>query len=101
MLSGKRPSCRRSVTRAHTHTQTHTHTHTQTHTGIDSAPKVAVLRTGKRTRYAKSEDDVTAANLEKFLERVLNSDVQYTNLKGGPPELTKIEPPADDKKKKK
>jgi len=69
--------------------------------GIDSAPKVAVLRTGKRTRYAKSEDDVTAANLEKFLERVLNSDVQYTNLKGGPPELTKIEPPADDKKKKK
>merc|ERR1711966_300684 len=68
--------------------------------GIDSAPKVAVLRTGKRTRYAKSEDDVTAANLEKFLERVLNSDVQYTNLKGGPPELTKIEPPADDKKKK-
>ena len=69
--------------------------------GIDSAPKVAVLRTGKRTRYAKSEDAVTAANLEKFLERVLNSDVQYTNLKGGPPALTKIEPPADDKKKKK
>ena len=26
--------------------------------------------------------------------------LQYTNLKTGPPELTKIEPPADDKKKK-
>ena len=26
--------------------------------------------------------------------------VQYTNLKTGPPELTKIEPPADEKKKK-
>jgi len=26
---------------------------------------------------------VTGANLEKFLERVLNSDVQYTNLKTG------------------
>lgn len=69
--------------------------------GIEGAPKVAVLRTGKRTRYAKSDDEVTSANLEKFLERVLNSDVQYTNLKGGPPELTKIEPPVDDKKKKK
>jgi len=69
--------------------------------GLEKNPQVAVLRTGKRTRYAKSEDDVTGANLEKFLERVLNSDVQYTNLKGGPPELTKIEPPADDKKKKK
>jgi len=67
--------------------------------GIEAAPKVAVLRTGKRTRYAKSEDEVTGANLEKFLERVLNSDVQYTNLKTGPPELTKIEPPAEEKKK--
>jgi hypothetical protein len=62
--------------------------------------RVAVMRTGKRSRYAKSEDEVTPATLEKFLERVLNSDVQYTNLKGGPPELSKIEPPADEKKKK-
>jgi len=69
--------------------------------GLEGTPKVAVMRTGKRTRYAKSDDDVTSASLEKFLERVLNSDVQYTNLKGGPPELTKLEPPADDKKKKK
>lgn len=69
--------------------------------GLEGTPEVAVMRTGKRTRYAKSDDDVTSASLEKFLERVLNSDVQYTNLKGGPPELTKLEPPADDKKKKK
>jgi hypothetical protein len=62
--------------------------------------RVAVMRTGKRSRYAKSDDEVTPASLERFLERVLNSDVQYTNLKGGPPELSKIEPPADEKKKK-
>jgi hypothetical protein len=44
--------------------------------GLEGTPKVAVMRTGKRTRYAKSDDDVTSASLEKFLERVLNSDVQ-------------------------
>lgn len=53
--------------------------------GIESAPRVAVLRTGKRTRYAKSDDDVTGANLEKFLERVLNSDVQVLSPLPFPP----------------
>ncbi|EKX45937.1 hypothetical protein GUITHDRAFT_94570 [Guillardia theta CCMP2712] len=62
--------------------------------------KVAVLRTGKRTRFAKDDTALSQSSLERFLERVLNSDVQYTNLKEGPPALTEMKMPEPEKKKK-
>jgi protein disulfide-isomerase A6 len=68
---------------------------------MPAGPAVAVLRTGKRTRYAKSETDVTSEGVGAFLDRVLGGDVQYKPLKEGPPALTEVkeEPKKDSKKK--
>jgi len=69
---------------------------------MEGAPAMAVLRTGKRTRYARSEAEVTSEGMGSFLDRVLGGDVQYKPLKEGPPALTEIKEEAkDDKKKKK
>mmetsp|Transcript_35783 Transcript_35783/g.88032 ORF Transcript_35783/g.88032 Transcript_35783/m.88032 type:complete len:408 (-) Transcript_35783:294-1517(-) len=78
-------------------------------TGFSSAlgvgnPGLVALRTGKRTRFGKSELDnpLSSDSLGSFLDRVLGGDIQYKPLKDGPPALNP--PPAeekDDKKKKK
>eukprot|EP00292_Cryptomonas_paramecium_P005861 CAMPEP_0113670062 /NCGR_PEP_ID=MMETSP0038_2-20120614/4926_1 /TAXON_ID=2898 /ORGANISM="Cryptomonas paramecium" /LENGTH=394 /DNA_ID=CAMNT_0000586033 /DNA_START=46 /DNA_END=1230 /DNA_ORIENTATION=- /assembly_acc=CAM_ASM_000170 len=59
--------------------------------GVDSQPALVALRTGKRTRYAKSEGSFNSEGLSSFLDRVLGGDVQYKPLKDGPPALSPVE----------
>lgn len=69
-----------------------------------SNPGLVALRTGKRTRFGKSEldDPLSSDALGSFLDRVLGGDIQYKPLKDGPPALNPPpEEEKDDKKKKK
>mmetsp|Transcript_20467 Transcript_20467/g.41463 ORF Transcript_20467/g.41463 Transcript_20467/m.41463 type:complete len:407 (-) Transcript_20467:96-1316(-) len=68
--------------------------------GIEATPTIMALRTGKRTRFAKSEADFSEKSLSEFLQRLPVGDVQYKPLKDGPPALEDIAPPEDPKKKK-
>jgi hypothetical protein len=69
-----------------------------------TAPGLVALRTGKRTRFGRSEVDspLSQENIGNFLDRVIGGDVQYKPLKDGPPALTPapVEEKKDDKKKK-
>jgi len=67
-------------------------------TDVSSGPTVMALRTGKRTRFAKSEAAFSADALSEFLQKIPVGDVQYKPLKDGPPTLEKIEPPEEKKK---
>ncbi len=68
-----------------------------------SNPGLVALRTGKRTRYGKSELDnpLSADAIGSFLDRVLGGDIQYKPLKDGPPALNPPPPEQKDDKKKK
>jgi len=67
--------------------------------GVESQPAIVALRTGKRTRYAKSENDFSSEGVSSFLDRVLGGDVQYKPLKDGPPPLSPVEATKEGGKK--
>jgi protein disulfide-isomerase A6 len=64
-------------------------------------PGLVAMRTGKRTRFGKSEmeNPLGSDSLGNFLDRVLGGDLQYKPLKEGPPALNP--PPVEEKAEKK
>eukprot|EP00284_Hemiselmis_tepida_P017695 CAMPEP_0174927628 /NCGR_PEP_ID=MMETSP1355-20121228/19415_1 /TAXON_ID=464990 /ORGANISM="Hemiselmis tepida, Strain CCMP443" /LENGTH=394 /DNA_ID=CAMNT_0016173745 /DNA_START=26 /DNA_END=1206 /DNA_ORIENTATION=+ len=54
-----------------------------------SAPGLIALRTGKRTRFGRSEleNPLSQEAIGNFLDRVIGGDIQYKPLKDGPPAL--------------
>mmetsp|Transcript_23127 Transcript_23127/g.35209 ORF Transcript_23127/g.35209 Transcript_23127/m.35209 type:complete len:405 (-) Transcript_23127:85-1299(-) len=68
-------------------------------TGLEAATTtILALRTGKRTRFAKSEAAFSEKALSEFLQRLPVGDVQYKPLKDGPPALEEIAAPEEKKK---
>ena len=85
--------------------------------GVEAQPALIALRTGKRTRFAKSENEFSQEvfhsslilwllnltwhlqGVSSFLDRVLGGDVQYKPLKDGPPPLSPVESSKEGGKK--
>jgi len=58
-------------------------------------PSVVVLNPGKRKRFLVHEGDITSANIEQTLDKILGGDARFKSIKGNKlPELVSLYPKA-------
>ena len=54
----------------------------------DKFPKVVILNPGKRKRFLIHDTEITEANIEATLDKILGGDARFKNIKGNKlPEL--------------